>query len=164
MASTVTSPQAGCTLSASLKGSASATVKPSAGVSDSTPVTYAVGNTAGQVNKVYTTTVTVNTSGATLIDLTSGITDALGASIVFAKVSAIKITNKSTTTGENITVGGGTNGLFTALPFTLEAGTGTESFTLCKGAGITVDGTHKILQLAAASGSAVTVTVTIFGR
>src|SRR5688500_4188197 len=69
-------------------------------VSDKTNTNISVGSTAGLVDKEYAAAVTVTTAGLTL-DLTA-LEDALGNSISFSKVRAIKISNPSITTGENL--------------------------------------------------------------
>lgn len=163
MATTVTSPQFSATLSAGLNNGASTYPKVSTSFTHQANGSYDVGSSAGEVNKAYSVDVNVNTSGATSIDLTT-LTDAIGTSTAFGTVSAILITNKSTVNGQNITVGGGTNGLFAAWPVTLDATDGLETLLIRKKLGITVDGTHKILTLAAAAGAAVPVRVTILGR
>jgi hypothetical protein len=81
-------------------------------------------------------------------------------------VRAIKISNRSTAAGEDLSIGGGSsNDLFALLPFTLNSSsTGDATLLINFGSdGLTVDGTHKNLLLDVASGSTVAVDVTILG-
>lgn len=48
------------------------------------------------------------------LDLAGGLTDAFGVTLTFAKVKAIAIRNNNTTAGENLTIGGGSDGSGTA--------------------------------------------------
>lgn len=110
------------------------------------------------ITKLYFNTYTVGTS-ATTIDLTS-LTDAYGQSISFGTVKALLVVNNDAT--NNLTVGGGTNGLFSTLPFTLNGQTvsgSQQGSALSIITPITVDGTHKILSLTA---SASTISVDVF--
>jgi hypothetical protein len=74
--------------------------------------------TSTDVTKMYFKTYTV-TSTPTSIDLTS-LTDAYGQPLDFTgTIKALFIANNDAT--NNLTVGGGTNGLFSTLPFTLNS-------------------------------------------
>lgn len=115
-----------------------------------------------ELTKCYFNTYTV-TSTPTSVDLTA-LTDAYGAALSFATIRHLRITNNDPAI--SLTVGGGTNGLFTALPFSLvgyNSATNTDDGSdLNLTTNITVDGTHKILTLVAASGS-ISVDVFILG-
>jgi hypothetical protein len=80
----------------------------------------------------------------TTIDLTS-LVDAYGNSISFTTVLHLMIVNNDAT--HNITVGGGTNGLFAALPVLYAGGCYNLTTTF------TVDGTHKLLLITPAAGT-----------
>lgn len=105
------------------------------------------------ISKCYFNTHSVTTS-PTSLDLTA-LTDAYGAALSFATVKHLQIINNSDT--NSLTVGGGTNGLFTTLPFTLAgyaaANNGDDGSCLQLTTSITVDGTHKILTLTASAGT-----------
>lgn len=103
------------------------------------------------VTKLYFATYSVTTS-PTSIDLTSLI-DTFGVAVNFATVLHLRVTNNDTT--NSLTVGGGVNGLFTALPFSLrgQSGTPDNGSDLNLTTPITVDGTHKILTLVASAGT-----------
>lgn len=118
---------------------------------------------SSDISKVYMATLTV-TSTPTSIDLTNQ-TDPFGNAVSFSTVKHIEIINEDTTNA--LTVGGGANGLFAALPFNLTgqaapSGGGSTGGAIAITANITVDGTHKILTLAATAGS-ITVDVFILG-
>ncbi len=118
--------------------------------------------TTSNITKCYFTTETVTTTPVS-IDLT-GLTDAYGAALSFATVKHLHIINNDAT--NNLTVGGGTNGVFAALPFNLKGQTGANNSDngsdLNLTTEITVDGTHKILTLTASAGS-ISVDVFILG-
>lgn len=106
-----------------------------------------------EVTKSYTNTVTV-TSTPTSIDLTN-LTDEFGAALSFSTIKHLHIINNSTT--QSVFVGGGTNGLFTELPFQLigyAAPTGSNGSDINLSTNITVDATHKILKLYTLANSA----------
>jgi hypothetical protein len=115
--------------------------------------------TTTDITKCYFASLSVSTT-PTSVDLTS-LTDAYGTSIAFSSVKHLRVVNTSAV--GNLTVGGGTNGLFTTLPFTLNGSTGSNNSDngsdLSLTTPITVDGTHKILTLTASAG---TIVVSLF--
>lgn len=114
-----------------------------------------------EVTKTYFNSLSI-TSSPTSIDLSS-FTDCFGNAISMTTVKEIIIYNHDTAIA--LTVGGGTNGLFATLPFTLTgytATTGSNGTCLHLTTSITVDGTHKILTLTAGSGT-ITVDVLVLG-
>lgn len=113
---------------------------------------YAKSFSTTDITKLFFATYTVGTS-ATSIDVTA-LTDAFGQALNFATVKHLQIVNLSGV--QTLTVGGGTNGLFTALP-TL-AVNGCYQLTT----NFTVDGTHKIIALTA-NASTASVEVLIVG-
>lgn len=130
----------------------------SAGFSGSPIQDFERGFSGSECTKLYFATYTVGTS-PTSIDLTS-LTDAFGNALSFATIRHLAIINNDVT--NNLTVGGGSNGLFAALPFTLTGSTassGNKGSCLQLTANITVDGTHKILTL---TSSASTISVNVF--
>ena len=76
-----------------------------------------VGTTAGTASKVYSAAFTVTAGTPLLIDLTSVI-DPLGASLTFASVTGLMVTNDSTTAGQDFTLFGGTNPLYSPSSLT----------------------------------------------
>ncbi|AMV18259.1 hypothetical protein [Planctomyces sp. SH-PL14] len=60
-------------------------------------------------NLLYTNGFAIPTANSQSLDLSGSLLDALGVSCVFAKVYAVEIVNLSTTTGQNIQIGGDTN-------------------------------------------------------
>jgi hypothetical protein len=94
------------------------------------------------------------TTTPTTIDLTS-LTDPFGNAVNFATVKNLLIINNDAT--NSLTIGGGTNGLFAALPFNLSGDSKGTCLNLTTS--ITVDSTHKILKLLATAG---TISVDVF--
>lgn len=80
------------------------------GVNLQTALTLSAGSGAAQANSIYASpsTLTVSTGTPTVVDLAS-VTDPDGTSITWSDILAIAIVNLSTTAGQDITVGGGTN-------------------------------------------------------
>ncbi len=163
MASTLSGPSVSISISAGLSGGASPALT-AATIADTTTARPGVGSIAGQVSKVYSSQLTINTASATTLDLTS-LTDALGASVSFGKLRGVKITNTSAVAGEDITVGGGSNAIIPAASPLVASVSLDATFAQNFGTvGLTVDSTHKNLLIAAAAGSAVSVIVTLIGQ
>lgn len=103
------------------------------------------------VTKCYFNNYTVTTTPTT-VDLTS-LTDAFGQAVSFSTVKHVQIINNDTT--RNLTAGGGTNALFAALPVLVGQAASTNSNGSCVNltTNLTVDATHKIIQLVASAGS-----------
>jgi len=122
-----------------------------------------VGSGAGSVNLEYHTPVIVTSGSPLVLDLTS-LTDPLGNAIAFAVVTAILLTNDSTTATNDLSLGGGTTPLVATCPLPAQASGGAVAF-LAPASGLPVTGgsTNK-LQIAAAAGSAVPGRLTILGR
>jgi hypothetical protein len=150
MASTLTNPQISAAITVALAGGAAPAIS-AANVQHAVAQTLTAGASAGQVNKVYSAARSVSNGTPDSIDLTA-LTDPLGQALNFTKVSAILINNLSTTVGRDLTIGGGTNGLFTAAPNPVKANGGIW-FLADPTAQITVDGTHKIITVAIAAGT-----------
>lgn len=118
----------------------------------SAPFSTTLGGTVARAfNKSYATSAITKlyfqnyASGSpTSIDLTS-LTDAYGVAISFTTVKHLLICNNDGTNA--VTVGGGTNGLFSALPSLI--GGGAYNLTT----NFTVDGTHKIILITPAAGT-----------
>lgn len=124
--------------------------------------TPAIGTVTNQVNLVFQNDFIVATGTPLTFDLTS-LVDPAGSAINFGHVTHLHIENLSAVAGEDLTVGGGTNGLFAADPKPIRANGGNVQHA-DPNPGILVDGTHKIVQLAAAAGTAVLGRITIMGR
>jgi|GEM_PF-1259476 len=163
MASTLSSPRIEAKISGQIAKAATQTSSAAASINDATAVSPSIGATTGLISKAYSGTVSVTTSGLTL-DLTS-LEDSLGEAVVFTLVRAIKITNRSTASGEDLSVGGGaSNDWIALLPFTLNSSaTGDATVLIDFGAdGLIVSGTNKNLLLDVAAGT-VAIDVTIVG-
>ena len=162
MSVVLSQPQYRCSLKAGVAGTAA--YRPiSSAISDESTATLAVGASANQVSKPVAVELTIATGTPATIDLSSFITDDGSTASISSMVEAIKITLLSSTTGQDLTVGGGTNGLFAALPVSLKPTPRGEA-VLFLATPITVDATHKIITLAVAAGTTVKVRVTLFGR
>jgi uncharacterized ParB-like nuclease family protein len=163
MPSILSQTQIGVGIKAQLTGGTAPAIT-RATIEDEIALTPGVGSGSDQANKIYSAAMNLNTAAPTTLDL-SNLTDPLGASITFTKVQAILIRNKATTATHDITVeSSGSNPLIaTDVPITLKAGGKAVFFTSFGGAGLTVDSTHKNLDLAAAAGSSVPITITILG-
>jgi hypothetical protein len=144
MAATLTNPQIGMAISGILSsGTFPVRTASPAHTNTSTPT---VGASAGQVNRLYQAAFTVASSGS-------------------PTSIAIEVSNDSITPGEDMTLFGGTNGLVATGTLVLKAG--TDPGAICHkwgSAGVTVDGTHKIVQITIAAGTNVTGKITILGR
>ena len=113
-----------------------------------------------ECTKIYFASYSVTTS-TTSIDLTS-LTDAYGTVLSFSTVRHLAIVNNSGT--NDITAGGGTNGLVSTLPVLkgFVPTTGENGTAINLTTNITVDSTHKILALTGSAGTS-TVDVYILG-
>lgn len=165
MAATLSQPQIGAGISASLSASSGAAAN-TANIQDSSTVTPTVGSSAGNVNKIYSAQLTIaDSSTPQTLDLTS-LTDPLGNAIVFGTIYAIKATIASdTTAGHDLLVGGAASNSVLTLVDPVLAGTDPGCLLIKYGsAGKTVDATHKNLKIAIAAGLNVLVNVTIIGK
>lgn len=122
-----------------------------------------IGTAAGNVNKLYVASLTVDTGTPVSLDLTA-LTDPLGGTINFAKVFSIMVENLSTTTGQDITIGGGANAVIAARADTPIGPNGCYDHIVRPNPGHTVDATHKVLTVAVAAGTGVGFVVSILGR
>ena len=122
-----------------------------------------VGNTAGQANKAYQAALTVSTGTPLSIDLAS-LTDVTGAAITLTHVTTIVITNNSTTTGQDLTIGGGSNPLSASVAGVASANGGfMVNHNPAVGYVYNASTAH-LIQITAAAGTNVPLTITILGR
>jgi hypothetical protein len=127
--------------------------------------TYDNGTGANQVNRVYSATTTATTT-PTDLDLAGGLTAMDGSTITMAEVVAIAIVNKSTTTSENLQIGGDANSvpIFGAVGDYAIVGPGGVFLWSSPVDGVTVTAsTGDILQIAASTGT-ITYDILIVGR
>src|SRR3954464_9895168 len=85
--------------------------------------TPSVGTPAGSVNLEYTNSFTLASGTPLSLDLTS-LVDVGGNTVTFGHVNCILLENLSIVSGENIAIGGGTNGVFTLDPTVARANGG----------------------------------------
>lgn len=78
---------------------------------------YATGTGSNQQDRVYSTVLSLAGSAQT-IDLLGSLTDSYGAALSFVEVTGIFIKNNSTTTGQFVTIGAGSNPFITWLKAT----------------------------------------------
>jgi hypothetical protein len=83
--------------------------------------------------------------------------------VSFGHVTHWLVENRSTTTAETMTIGGGTNALIAARAEPVQANGGLD-FMAAPNPGILRDATHKTFQIAIASGTSVPGRLTIIGR
>lgn len=167
MAATLSGPAVSGAITCTLQNPTSGFATPTAAVNHTTAINPVVGASAGQWNKLYSADFSVASGTPVTLTLSDGsMTDPLGNALTFASaIHAIKCTITNTTTGQDLTLFGATNGLFASSPGTIcYAGTTPGSVTLDFGTqGATVDSTHKLITLTAAAGT-VTGKITIAGR
>lgn len=160
MAATLTVPKAQAKITATLTGGQA----PATGqwaVNHSVLNAPDVGSSAGQSNKVHSLNYLVSNGTPLTIDLTSTV-DPSGAAIAFSFVNAILVSNDSVAAGQDLTVGGGSNPIVPASPAVQP--NGGAYYVSAPNPGITVDSTHKILQITVAAGTNVPIQVTVLGR
>lgn len=128
-----------------------------------------LGNSAGQVNQAYPHTLAITSGTPYTINLSTG-TDQAGNTIGMVHVAMVLVVNLSTTTGQDFTIGGGTDPVL-----------GTDQLT-CKAAAITpgspnvatfldqqtgysvVASTSDTLKIVVAAGTAVPGAIIVLGR
>lgn len=160
MANSLSSPKVTLSVQANYNDTSS-TLTSNVSISDTTATTFTVGTASGNVNKPYTATRTVASGTPDVLDL-SVLTDPVNGSVAFLHVDVLKITNTSTVAGQDLTVGGGTAPLFTALPITIGPGGSLVWVNPTDDFAVNASTAHN-LQVAAAAGT-VTYTITILGR
>lgn len=161
MANTLSNPQYGAAILGTLTSS-TATATNVATINDATSAAPSVGTSAGSFNLAYTASGTVATGTPVVLD-TTALTDPLGASINFGHVNIIKLTNNSTTTGQDLTMGGGSNPLFGSISPVARANGGFLEIA-DPNPGIATSGSVKNIQISAAAGTNVAFALTILGR
>ena len=161
MPSTLSSPQVSAAIVSTITGGASPAPS-TANVNHAAARTPTVGSGAGNVNKIYSAAFTVTNGAPLSLDLTA-LTDPLGQANNFGTVYSILITNDSTTAGQDFTCFGGTNGLIATSTELCYANGGAKLLDTGT-TGITVDGTHKIITIAVAAGTAVPGKITVIGK
>lgn len=117
---------------------------------------------SSEITKLYYATLSVTTT-PTVLDVTA-LTSNYGSSLNFGTVKELLIWNKNTTSGQDLTVGGGTNPLLNALPDlkAQTAGAGSNGSCVHLTTPITVSGSAKNIRLVAATGT-LTVDIMIAG-
>lgn len=160
MSATLSNPQISAAISASL-GSSSGPASTNTNIQHSIAKQRTVGTAAGNVNKVYSAAFTVDTGTPITIDLTTA-ADPQGNAQNFGTVYDIIIENSSSTTGQIMTLFGGSNGLVATGTLLLNPG-GAIAYT-GGSVGITVDSTHKLIQISVAAGTGVAGRITVLGK
>lgn len=130
--------------------------------------TVTSGTGSDQADLVWSDERTVASGTPDLLDLRGVLASALNSGINFVKITGIVIRNKSTTTGQTLSIGNGGNpfftGLFGAGAHTLTVGpSGAFGWYSPIDPATTVAGTGDILQIVASSGS-ITYQIEIIGR
>lgn len=128
------------------------------------------GNAAAQqADRIYMKRHLISTGTPLALDLAGALTDILGNTITMSKVTGIIVVNNSSTVGEIMTVGAGSNPL---LNWIIATGDGNKAGP--GGAVVVIDeslaayavtgGTGDVLQISLAAGTNVSVDVIIIGR
>ena len=121
-----------------------------------------IGSSAGSQDLEHSKAYTVATGTPLVLDVTA-LADPQGTTQNFAHVTAILISNDSTTAAEILTVGGGSNPLLATWGETVQPNGGAYAL-INPNPGLVVSGSAKNIQIAAASGAAVAIKVTVKGR
>lgn len=162
MSTTVASPSIKISASAALSSGA-APAPANSNAAPSLSSSPAVGSSAFNVNKVISQAFSITSGTPFTIDLNAA-TDPLGGSVSMSVVTDIILQNLSVTAGEDMTLGGAvSNFIIGALPV-LAKGQPQGSGICLRGIELAVDGTHKILEVTIAAGTAVAGQITVMGR
>jgi len=121
-----------------------------------------IGSAAGQQDLEHSKSYTVTSGTPLVLDVTS-LADPQGNAQNFAHVTSLLISNDSTTAGQDLTVGGGSNPLIATWGQPVQANGGWYGFG-APNPGIAVSGTVKTIQITVAAGTSVPLTVTVKGR
>jgi hypothetical protein len=160
MASTLSSPKVALSISGTLSAGAAPAIA-SAAILHQAILSLTVGASAGQVNKAFSAPVSVTTGTPLVIDLTTA-ADPLGNVPAFTKVSTILFTGANGAT-QQFTVGGGTNPVIPAEAQAINAKDGVYLWHSADSP-LTVDGTHKNVQITVAAGTAIAGQLTVIGQ
>lgn len=127
------------------------------------------GTAIDQADKIYMKRDAVTNGAPDTIDLAGSLTDVFGNALTFAKVTAIIVSNRSTTAAEIMTIGAGTNPL---LNWVIATGDGVkigpgglfmQVDPSLAGYAVTA-GTGDVLQISVAAGTAVPYDMVVIGR
>lgn len=165
MSSTLSSPQVGMNVTANLASSAGAGATTTV-INDSSAFAPTVGSSAGNVNRVYTSAITVAASGTALsVDLTN-LSDPQGNAISISTLNVLKLSNSSTTAGQDMLLSTTiANQLMVMTGAKIPAGVTPGVLCLSLGTtGLAVDATHKILLIDIAAGTNVVGQLTLIGK
>lgn len=124
-------------------------------------VAYAAVPVAGQVDVEVSTELLVTTGTPQVIDLTA-VRDAGGVLVALGHLTHWLVTNESTTAGQDVSYGGGSNPVLPADTIVLPPTGGMRMGV--HPTGVVVDGTHKNFQVTVAAGTNIKVRVTLWGR
>lgn len=129
-----------------------------------------IGSGAGNASGFYSNTLTVTSGTPYTLDVTSGslFVDPLGNPITAGHVIGVKVANLSVTSGQDLTIGGGSNPVLGSVLGFAQAGDVSADpgfFMLyANNPGFAVSGSAKILQVTAAAGTNVPFVLTMFTR
>lgn len=127
--------------------------------------TYSDGSGSGQVDQIWTDTVSIAGAGDTTIVLNDGsLTDSFGDGVTLTKLKVLYI--KNAVGAETITIGGAAANeldIFTAAADSIEVIGGGELFMTWPADGLTVGAANDELKIARAAGAAANVSIIIAG-
>jgi hypothetical protein len=121
-----------------------------------------IGSVAGSQDLEHSKDYAITAGTPLVLDVTA-LADQQGNAQNFAHVTGILVSNGSTTAGQDLTVGGGSNPLIATWGQPVQANGGWYGFG-APNPGITVSGTVKNIQITVAAGTNVPLTVTVKGR
>lgn len=167
MATTLTGPSASVNIRATLTNSASAPQAPVGSSLNHTPnINLVAGVAAGNVNCTISKAFTV-TNGSPLVINVSSALDPIGNAAVMVHVIAVLVENDSVTTGQDFTVGGGTDPVMGTDQFTVQSnstGQGGAGFVCNTSPGYVYNvSTANSVTITVAAGTAVPGRITILG-
>ncbi len=162
MPSTLSNPIVSVSVQALLSGGA-APAPIGSQIRQSPAFNIGAGSTAGNVDRCYSTAFTVSAGTPLTINLISAL-DPLNNAVGMLHLSSVLVQNNSTTTGQDLVIGGGTHPALGSDQYTAQANGGV-AFVCNPNPGFTItSGSSDTLTITAASGSSVSGAITILGR
>lgn len=162
MASTLSAGTIQTTFGATLSQLIPPPVQNSSKIQQNLTFTPATGNGVGGWDRCYSTLITVTHGTPLVINLTSGL-DPLGNALVILHLMAVELSNGSTTSGQDFSMGGGTNPVNSDVR-SVPANGGWDLWQLGSIGLVIVPSTNDQITITVAAGTAVPGQLTIFGR
>lgn len=122
-----------------------------------------VGTSAGSVNRCISLSTTVTNGTPLTVDVLTA-ADPNGNTAGIAHVTHVMVTNLSTTSGQDLTIGGGTHPVLGSDQYTAQANGGSVLVQNPNPGYAAVSSSSDTLTITVAAGTAVPLQITIFGR